>query len=143
MIGRAAFVKRRVKSDAEKPFWISYADLMTALMVLFLVAMSVAMMTVTYNAEDVERQKLELEEKNGRLNSALELLEAQKSQLEADKQRLKLIFNSWEPIARRKRLISLGRAQRICENVVPRVFINMLTLNVKTRFCAGLLRSTP
>lgn len=43
MIGRAAVVKRGNKSEAEKPFWISYADLMTALMVLFLVAMSVAM----------------------------------------------------------------------------------------------------
>jgi hypothetical protein len=71
MIGRAAFVKRGYKSEAEKPFWISYADLMTALMVLFLVAMSVAMMTVTYNADDVERQKRELEERNAQLNTAL------------------------------------------------------------------------
>jgi hypothetical protein len=28
-------VKRRSKNEAEKPFWISYADLLTALMVLF------------------------------------------------------------------------------------------------------------
>ena len=28
--------------EAEKPFWISYSDLMTALMVLFLVVMAVA-----------------------------------------------------------------------------------------------------
>jgi outer membrane protein OmpA-like peptidoglycan-associated protein len=90
MIGRAAVVVRRGhKVEAEKPFWISYADLMTALMVLFLVAMSVAMMTVTYNAEDVERQKHELEEKNAKLNIALGQLEADKAQLEADKQRLK------------------------------------------------------
>ena len=89
MIGRAAVVRRGNKGEAEKPFWISYADLMTALMVLFLVAMSVAMMTVTYNAEDVERQKHELEEKNAKLNIALEQLEADKAQLEADKQRLK------------------------------------------------------
>lgn len=37
----------RAKDDAEKPFWISYADLMTALMVLFLVAMSTALVSVT------------------------------------------------------------------------------------------------
>ncbi len=33
--------------EAEKPFWISYADLMTALMVLFLVAMSVSLFSIT------------------------------------------------------------------------------------------------
>ena len=37
MVGRPLVVlKRRSKGEAEKPFWISYADLMTALMVLFL-----------------------------------------------------------------------------------------------------------
>ncbi|MGD1037432.1 MAG: flagellar motor protein MotB [Roseiarcus sp.] len=89
MIGRAVVLKRGNRSEAEKPFWISYADLMTALMVLFLVAMSVAMMTVTYNAEDVERQKQELEERNVQLNKALTQIETYNQQLEADKLRLK------------------------------------------------------
>jgi flagellar motor protein MotB len=89
MIGRATLVKRGYKSEAEKPFWISYADLMTALMVLFLVAMSVAMMAVTYNAEDVERQKRELEERNSQLNTALTQIKNYNQQLEADKQQLK------------------------------------------------------
>ena len=31
MIGRTIVVKRKSKGEAEKPFWISYADLMTAL----------------------------------------------------------------------------------------------------------------
>jgi outer membrane protein OmpA-like peptidoglycan-associated protein len=37
----------RPKTEGEKPFWISYADLMTALMILFLIVMvaSLAMMT--------------------------------------------------------------------------------------------------
>ena len=38
---------RGSKDEAEKPFWISFSDLMTALMVLFLVAMAVALMAVT------------------------------------------------------------------------------------------------
>ena len=38
MFGTPIIVKRGSKDEAEKPFWISYADLMTALMVLFLVA---------------------------------------------------------------------------------------------------------
>ena len=33
--------RRAPRDEAEKPFWISFADLMTALMVLFLVVMGV------------------------------------------------------------------------------------------------------
>ncbi|MEJ8848590.1 flagellar motor protein MotB [Variovorax rhizosphaerae] len=40
--------RRRASGDeGEKPFWISFSDLMTALMVLFLVAMVVALMSIT------------------------------------------------------------------------------------------------
>lgn len=39
--------RRATKDEAEKPFWISYADLMTALMVMFLLVMSVALLAVT------------------------------------------------------------------------------------------------
>lgn len=35
------------RDEAEKPFWISFSDLMTALMVLFLVTMAVALVSVT------------------------------------------------------------------------------------------------
>ncbi|KGH31559.1 OmpA family protein [Comamonas testosteroni] len=35
-------VARRAKEEGEKPFWISYADLMSAMMVLFLVVMVVS-----------------------------------------------------------------------------------------------------
>jgi outer membrane protein OmpA-like peptidoglycan-associated protein len=38
MLGRGT--TRRQPSEAERPFWISYADLMTAMMVLFLVVMA-------------------------------------------------------------------------------------------------------
>lgn len=43
------FGKRRAKGkdEGEKPFWISYADLMTAMMVLFLAAMAVTIALVT------------------------------------------------------------------------------------------------
>lgn len=51
----------RSKDEAEKPFWISYADLMTALMVLFLVVMSVALLTVTKSISEQEREKAEYE----------------------------------------------------------------------------------
>lgn len=35
MFGQSFRVKNRRSDEAEKPFWISYADLMTAMMVLF------------------------------------------------------------------------------------------------------------
>lgn len=49
----------RSRDEAEKPFWISYADLMTALMVLFLVVMSVALLATTRTISAQEREKAE------------------------------------------------------------------------------------
>ena len=88
MISRAPVARRGSRSEPEKPFWISYADLMTALMVLFLVAMSVAMMTVTYNVRDVERQKRELEERNKQLSDTMVKLDSTNRSLEDERQRL-------------------------------------------------------
>lgn len=46
MLGMPA-PKPRNKEEGEKPFWISYADLMTALMILFLVVMVASLVMVT------------------------------------------------------------------------------------------------
>lgn len=54
--------QRRGKDEAEKPFWISYADLMTALMVLFMVVMSVALLAVTKTVSEREREEQEHQE---------------------------------------------------------------------------------
>jgi len=48
---------RRGKDEAEKPFWISFSDLMTSLMVLFLVIMCVALLAVT--KKDTDRKAAE------------------------------------------------------------------------------------
>ena len=47
MLGNRYSKKTRPKDEGEKPFWISFADLMTALMTLFLVVMAVSLMIVT------------------------------------------------------------------------------------------------
>ena len=47
MMGNRYAKKHRSKDEGEKPFWISFADLMTALMTLFLVVMAVSLMVVT------------------------------------------------------------------------------------------------
>lgn len=46
MIGRRVTIKRGASDGAEKPFWISYSDMMTAMMVLFLVVMAVALLSI-------------------------------------------------------------------------------------------------
>jgi outer membrane protein OmpA-like peptidoglycan-associated protein len=47
VIGLKLPSRKRNRDEAEKPFWISFADLMTALMVLFLISVTVAMFAVT------------------------------------------------------------------------------------------------
>lgn len=54
MLGVKSPKRRAAKEEGEKPFWISFSDLMTALMVLFLVAMAVALMAVTQGLQQKE-----------------------------------------------------------------------------------------
>ncbi len=59
MIGQRIQLKRGARDEAEKPFWISFADLMTALMVLFLVVMGVALLAVTKTVSERDRKELQ------------------------------------------------------------------------------------
>ena len=54
MLGAMARRRTRKASEGEKPFWISYADLMTAMMTLFLAAMAVTMVAIT---REVQKEK--------------------------------------------------------------------------------------
>jgi outer membrane protein OmpA-like peptidoglycan-associated protein len=54
MFGARSIGRKRPKDEGEKPFWISFADLMSALMVLFLVVMSVALSSVTKRLTEQE-----------------------------------------------------------------------------------------
>ncbi len=56
MIGPRLRIAKNVRDEAEKPFWISYADLMTSLMVVFLVVMIVLLAAV---AREIELTKQE------------------------------------------------------------------------------------
>lgn len=47
MLGLRTSVRSKIQDQPEKPFWISFSDLMTSLMVLFLITMTVALMTIT------------------------------------------------------------------------------------------------
>ena len=53
--------RKGTRDEGEKPFWISFSDLMTALMVLFLVALTVALLAITHEISEAERSKSEQE----------------------------------------------------------------------------------
>lgn len=55
MFGARAPAGQRPKSEGEKPFWISYADLMTALMILFLVVMIASLVMMTMRVAQAEQ----------------------------------------------------------------------------------------
>ena len=69
-------LRQRPRDEAEKPFWISFADLMTALMVLFLVVMGVALLAITKNVAQreslEETQRKDIEQIFERLSQATE-----------------------------------------------------------------------
>lgn len=78
MLGRIT-IKRGSRDDSEKPFWISFADLMTSLMVLFLVSLSVALVQAqkdTARAKQAEAEakasQIALAEERQKLAAALE-----------------------------------------------------------------------
>jgi len=79
MIGIKATRRRAGKEEAEKPFWISFSDLMTALMVLFLVAMAVALIAVTHGLATINKDK---EERDNTIQSCIADVDALTKQSE-------------------------------------------------------------
>jgi outer membrane protein OmpA-like peptidoglycan-associated protein len=57
MIGLKSQSRKSTRDEGEKPFWISYSDMMTALMVLFLVSLTVALLAVTNEVSVAEKAK--------------------------------------------------------------------------------------
>lgn len=77
MIGIRMASRRRGREEGEKPFWISFSDLMTALMVLFLVALSVALLAVTKRISDDEREEKSRSEQISELMTEVQKVAAQ------------------------------------------------------------------
>lgn len=59
MLNKLVILGNRNKEEGERPFWISYADLMSALMVMFLLVMSVALLAITNDVTEAERKEVE------------------------------------------------------------------------------------
>lgn len=54
-------LKRGQRQEGESPFWISFSDLMSALMVLFLLVMAVTLTSVTKDVTSAEHRKIQRE----------------------------------------------------------------------------------
>lgn len=87
MIGRRVVLKRGGADDAEKPFWISFADLMTALMVLFLVCLSVALSQADKARRQAESAAAEARNQQSKAEEAKVEAEKLRQQLEAELKR--------------------------------------------------------
>lgn len=63
--------KRGGRSEGESPFWISFADLMSALMVLFLVVMAVTLVAVTQSIDAATRATID---RQAAINKVMEMI---------------------------------------------------------------------
>lgn len=93
-------VFKKNKEEGEKPFWISFSDLMTALMVLFLLVMSVALLAITKEVSEAEKKKIEREKK---IDNFIKDIDAIIDQFNNDNPELKT------KIKRRENYIELGK----------------------------------
>ena len=72
MLGRIV-LKRGGKHEGESPFWISFSDLMSALMVLFLVVMAVTLVAVTQSIDAATKGQIE---RSDAINKVMSLIAA-------------------------------------------------------------------
>lgn len=74
--------------EGEKPFWISYSDLMTALMILFLVVMVVSLTSISQQAIKIKEEGLQKVESPPTVEVAAKPTDVQDPQKIAEMQRL-------------------------------------------------------
>jgi outer membrane protein OmpA-like peptidoglycan-associated protein len=120
MLGTPIVIKRGSKSEPEKPFWISYADLMTALMVLFLVAMSVALLAITKTVSDIERRKVEREQDIAKLLDEVEKAADRYPGIKVDKEQKIIDFGDKAHFDKGKHTLNPDQA-RLLRAFVPEV----------------------
>ena len=72
MFSKFLIQTNRNKDEGERPFWISFADLMTALMVMFLLVMSVALLAITNEVSATDQAKAQREQEIDELLNKIE-----------------------------------------------------------------------
>jgi outer membrane protein OmpA-like peptidoglycan-associated protein len=94
MLGPRIVLNKKSKDEAEKPFWISFADLMTALMMLFLVVMAVALLSVTKTVNEAEEKKAKRDREIERLLDKVDLASKRYEGVTVDRDRNVINFGS-------------------------------------------------
>ena len=96
MLNKFLIAGRRKQEEGEKPFWISFADLMTALMVMFLLVMNVALLSVTEESSEADKIRIQRQEERARkidqLLNTLEKAAAKQPGIVVDKNRMIIDF---------------------------------------------------
>lgn len=82
-------LKRGGKNEGESPFWISFADLMSALMVLFLVVMAVTLVAVTQSIDSATRASIERSEAISKVMNLI-AVDSKKSGVGVDQQNFRI-----------------------------------------------------
>lgn len=122
MFGRRAGAKHSGKDEAEKPFWISFADLMSALMVMFLLVMSVALLSVTKTVNERE-----VKEEQHRLDIALILTRFEEAAakfpgIKVDKSRQVIDFGQRAQFDYNRYTLTVDQ-ERLLREFVPEILI--------------------
>ncbi|CAG9172580.1 hypothetical protein LMG23992_02272 [Cupriavidus laharis] len=82
-------LKRGGKHEGESPFWISFSDLMSALMVLFLVVMAVTLVAVTQSIDATTRRSIERSEAISKIMNMI-AAESRKADVGVDQQNYRI-----------------------------------------------------
>jgi len=94
MIGSGFPIVPRQRDEAEKPFWISFSDMMTALMVLFLVVMSIALLSVTQELQNYDERDRERDQDIQKILELLDIAAKDFEGVKINKDRFSIDFGS-------------------------------------------------
>jgi outer membrane protein OmpA-like peptidoglycan-associated protein len=120
MIGPRVVIKRGGRDEAEKPFWISFADLMTALMVLFLVVMGVALLAVTKNVTEREKKEEQHRQDIERILDRFEQAAKRHQGIKVDRDRSIIDFGERARFARGRYNLTLDQ-EAVLRQFVPEI----------------------
>lgn len=110
--------RQKVKDEGERPFWISFSDLMTALMAMFLVVMSVTLLAVTKKVDQAEQRKINREQEISELMKQIKLDSEKWSQVKVDENTYRIDLGEVVRFERGEAAISL-EGQRFLREYVP------------------------
>lgn len=117
MIGRRTIGHIGTRDEAEKPFWISFADLMTAMMVLFLVALSAALLQAQRETAKAKAEKERAEAIQQELAKAKEELERRERERDTRREKriaeVKAFLDEVDKIVRRHEGVVLDRERHV------------------------------